>query len=207
MEAVDVRPHVPSDESDLGIPVEVGISTTKSLTKLANWASKKWKTKTGTVVDLVDPVKQEKLLRFADVGEIWGIGRQLKNRLQLMGINKGWDLATFDKKTVRRHFNIKVGKTSRELAGEYCHELTEDVTPKQMIACTRSFSQRVTPLDGLAQQSLRLLQTLQGNCGRKTSTRLACKYSCERALSIRMVCLMRDQSAFHWRIQASTRVT
>lgn len=134
---------------EVGIPVVVGISTTKSLTKLANWASKKWKAKTGAVVDLVDPAKQEKLLRYADVGEIWGIGRQLNKRLELMGINKAWDLATFDKKTVHRHFNINVEKTARELSGECCFELTEDVTPKQMIACTRSFSQRVKTLDGL----------------------------------------------------------
>lgn len=80
-----------------------------------------------------------------------------------MGINKGWDLATFDKKTVRRHFNINVEKTSRELAGEYCYELMEDVTPKQMIACTRSFSQRVTPLDGLRSA----VSTFVANASRK----------------------------------------
>lgn len=151
---------------EVGIPVGVGISTTKSLTKLANWASKKWTDKTGAVVDLVDPIKQEKLLRFADVGEIWGIGRQLKNRLQLMGINKAWDLATFDKKTVRRHFNINVEKTARELSGEYCYELAEDVTPKQMIACTRSFSQRVTTLDGLRSA----ISTFVSNASRKLRT-------------------------------------
>lgn len=148
---------------EVGIPVGVGISTTKSLTKLANWASKKWKDKTGAVVDLVDPIKQEKLLRFADVGEIWGIGRQLNKRLELMGITKAWHLATFDKKTVRRHFNINVEKTARELSGEYCYALEEDVVPKQMIACTRSFSQRVTTLDGLRSA----ISTFVANASRK----------------------------------------
>lgn len=148
---------------EVGIPVGVGISTTKSLTKLANWASKKWKAKTGAVVDLVDPVKQEKLLRFAGVGEVWGIGRQLTKRLQLMGINKAWDLATFDKKTVRRLFNINVEKTARELSGEYCYALEEDVVPKQIIACTRSFSERVTTLDGLRAA----ISTFVANASRK----------------------------------------
>ncbi len=148
---------------EVGIPVGVGISTTKSLTKLANWASKKWKVKTGAVVDLVDPAKQEKLLRFADVGEIWGIGRQLNKRLELMNIKKAWDLATFDKKTLRRHFNINVEKTARELSGEYCYALEEDVVPKQMIACTRSFSERVTTLDGLRSA----VSTFVANASRK----------------------------------------
>lgn len=148
---------------EVGIPVGVGISTTKSLTKLANWASKKWKAKTGAVVDLVEPAKQEKLLRFADVGEIWGIGRQLTKRLELLGINKAWDLATFDKKTLRRHFNINVEKTARELSGEYCYELEEDVAAKQMISCTRSFSQRVTTVDGLRTA----ISTFVANASRK----------------------------------------
>lgn len=151
---------------EVGIPVGVGISTTKSLTKMANWGCKKWKAKTGAVVDLVDPIKQEKLLRFADVGEVWGRGRQLNKRFELMNIKKAWDLATFDKKTVRRHFNINVEKTARELSGEYCYELEEDVTPKQIIACTRSFSQRVTTLDGLRSA----ISTFVANASRKLRT-------------------------------------
>ncbi|HBO3958493.1 translesion error-prone DNA polymerase V subunit UmuC [Pseudomonas aeruginosa] len=134
---------------EVGIPVGVGISTTKTLAKLANWSSKKWKAQTGAVVDLCCPVKQEKLLRYADVSEIWGIGRRLTTQLQSMGINKAWDLAAYDHRTLRKQFNINVERTSRELSGEYCMSLTEDVEPKQMIACTRSFSERVTSYQGL----------------------------------------------------------
>lgn len=39
---------------------------------MANWAAKKWKAKTGCVVLLTDPLRQEKLLRYAPVGEVWG---------------------------------------------------------------------------------------------------------------------------------------
>lgn len=134
---------------EVGIPVGVGISTTKTLTKLANWSSKKWKKKTGAVVDLVDPLKREKLLRYADVGEVWGIGSQLKTQLNAMGINKSWDLAQCDKKTLRKQFNINIERTARELAGESCLSLAVDTVPKQMIACTRSFSERVTEFHGL----------------------------------------------------------
>ncbi|WP_454869700.1 translesion error-prone DNA polymerase V subunit UmuC [Pseudomonas putida] len=148
---------------EVGIPVGVGISTTKSLAKLANWASKKWKAKTGAVVDLCDPVKQEKLLRYADVGEVWGIGRRLTTQLQAMNINKAWDLATYDPKTLRKQFNINVERTARELAGEYCMSLTEDVEPKQMIACTRSFSERVTDFHDLRTA----ISTFVANAARK----------------------------------------
>ncbi|WP_139199139.1 hypothetical protein [Pseudomonas panipatensis] len=129
---------------EVGIPVGVGISTTKTLAKLANWSSKKWKARTGAVVERCCPLKQEKLLRYTDVGEVWEIGRRLTTQLQGMGINKVWVLAKADHKTLRRQFNINVERTARELPGEYCMSLTEDVEPKQMIACTRSFSERVT---------------------------------------------------------------
>ena len=43
-----------------GIPVGVGISTTKTLAKLANHAAKTWQRQTGGVVDLRDPVRREK---------------------------------------------------------------------------------------------------------------------------------------------------
>jgi DNA polymerase V len=134
---------------EVGIPVGVGISTTKTLAKLANWSSKKWKAKTGAVVDLCDPIKQEKLLRYADVSEVWGIGKRLTTQLQSMGINKAWDLSQFDPKTLRRQLNINVERTARELSGESCLSLTEDVEPKQMIACTRSFSERVEDFHAL----------------------------------------------------------
>lgn len=148
---------------EVGIPVGVGISTTKTLAKLANWASKKWKARTGAVVDLCDPVKQEKLLRYADVGEVWGIGRRLTTQLQGMGINNAWDLSEFDPKTLRKQFNINVERTARELSGEYCMSLTEDVEPKQMIACTRSFSERVTDFHSLRSA----ISTFVANAARK----------------------------------------
>lgn len=129
-----------------GIPVGVGMSNTKTLAKLANWASKKWKVQTGAVVDLQCPIKQEKLLRFADVGEVWGIGRQMTQRLAHMNVTKAWDLATFDKKTLRKAFNVNIERTARELSGEQCMDLVTDLEPKQQIACTRSFGEKVTTL-------------------------------------------------------------
>lgn len=148
---------------EVGIPVGVGISTSKTLTKLANWSSKKWKEKTGAVVDLCDPAKQEKLLKYADVGEVWGVGRQLTTQLRAMGINKAWDLAKFDPKTLRRQFSINLERTARELSGESCMSLEDDVTPKQMIACTRSFSERLTEF-----QELRTaISTFVANASRK----------------------------------------
>jgi DNA polymerase V len=80
-------------QCNTGIPVCVGIAPTKTLAKLANYAAKKWH-KTGGILDLSNPIRREKLMRLVPVNKVWGIGRQTTKRLQLMGINSVYDLAT-----------------------------------------------------------------------------------------------------------------
>ncbi|WP_313479194.1 translesion error-prone DNA polymerase V subunit UmuC [Stutzerimonas kunmingensis] len=133
---------------EVGIPVGVGIAPTKTLAKLANWGAKKWKA-TGGVVDLQDPARQRRLLALADVGEVWGIGRQLSARLNAMGVTTALHLADYDRKTLRRIFSVNVERTARELSGERCFELEESPEPKKMIACTRSFGTRKFALQEL----------------------------------------------------------
>ena len=133
---------------EVGIPVGVGIAPTKTLAKLANWGAKKWPA-TGGVVDLRDPARQRRLLALAEVGEVWGIGRKISARLNTMGVSTALQLADYDRKTLRRMFNVNVERTARELAGEACFALEEGPEPKQMIACTRSFGERKHTLQEL----------------------------------------------------------
>jgi DNA polymerase V len=66
-----------------------------------------------------------------------------------MNIITAWDLAQQDAKSMRKLFSVVVEKTIRELRGEPCYGLEEGPEPKQMIACSRSFSERVTELEPL----------------------------------------------------------
>ncbi len=110
----------------IGLPVGVGIGPTKTLAKMANWAAKKWKAKTGCVVLLTDPLRQEKLLRYAPVGEVWGIGRRLSARLEAeLSIKTAWQLANADPKLLRRYFSVNVERTARELCGIPCFPFGE----------------------------------------------------------------------------------
>jgi len=133
---------------EVGIPVGVGIAPTKTLAKLANWGAKKWPA-TGGVVDLRDPARQRRLLALAEVGEVWGIGRRISARLNVMGVTTALQLADYDRKTLRRMFSVNAERTARELAGERCFELEDGPEPKQMIACTRSFGERKHSLQEL----------------------------------------------------------
>nr|MDT0253980.1 Y-family DNA polymerase [Endozoicomonas sp.] len=69
-----------------GLPIGVGISTTRTLAKLANYAAKKYRATEG-VVDLTSPVRQRRLMDITPVGEVWGVGRRIAKRLEAAGIH------------------------------------------------------------------------------------------------------------------------
>ncbi|VXC54640.1 Protein UmuC [Pseudomonas sp. 9AZ] len=126
---------------EIGMPVGVGISTTKTLAKLANWAAKKWKA-TGGVLDLTDPVRQEKLLRLAPVWEVWGVGHRSAAKLATLNISTAWDLAQFDAATLRKTFGVTMERTARELRGVSCIGFKQGPPPKQAICSSKMFGKR-----------------------------------------------------------------
>lgn len=130
---------------DVGMPVGVGISTTKTLAKLANWAAKKWKG-TGGVLDLTDPAHQEKLLRLAPVSEVWGVGRRSAAKLAALNIATAWDLARFDIGTLRKTFGVTMERTARELRGISCIGFNEGPPPKEAICSSKMFGKRQSEL-------------------------------------------------------------
>ena len=147
-----------------GITVCVGIAPTKTLAKMANHGAKKYPATEG-VVDLSDPLRQQRLMALLPVDEVWGIGRRLGLRLQQMGINSALDLANANPKHIRQHFSVVVERTVRELNGESCIELEEAPPTKKQIVCSRSFGERVTTLqemrEAICQHSARAAEKLR----------------------------------------------
>ncbi|MNF32196.1 DNA polymerase V subunit UmuC [compost metagenome] len=130
-----------------GIPVGVGIAGTKTLSKLANHAAKRWQRQTGGVVDITDPARRDKLLQACDVSEVWGIGRKMTQHLAEMSIRTAWELAQADPWTLRKQFSVVIEKTARELRGTPCLELEDVAPPKQEICCSRAFGKRLTTIE------------------------------------------------------------
>ena len=147
-----------------GITVCVGIAPTKTLSKLANHAAKKYPATQG-VVDLSNRQRQQRLMALLPVDEVWGIGRRLAARLQCMGINSALDLANANPKNIRQQFSVVVERTVRELNGESCIELEEAPPTKKQIVCSRSFGERVTTLqemrEAICQHSARAAEKLR----------------------------------------------
>lgn len=126
-----------------GLRVGVGIAPTKTLAKAANFAAKKWP-QLGGVVDLSDSERQRKLLARMPVAEVWGVGRRIAKTLTMMGIETALQLADSSTWVIRKHFNVVLERTVRELRGEPCLEMDECVPTKQQIICSRSFGHRIT---------------------------------------------------------------
>lgn len=126
------------------LTVGVGIAQTKTLAKLANHAAKQWQRQTGGVVDLSNVDKQRKLMAALSVDEVWGVGRRISKKLGAMGINTVLQLADTDIRFIRKHFNVVLERTVRELRGEPCLGLEEFAPVKQEIVCSRSFGGRIT---------------------------------------------------------------
>lgn len=126
------------------LTVGVGIAQTKTLAKLANHAAKQWQRQTGGVVDLSNLERQRKLMALLPVDEVWGVGRRISKKLEAMGIDTVLKLADTDIRFIRKHFNVVLERTVRELRGEPCLGLEEFAPVKQEIVCSRSFGGRIT---------------------------------------------------------------
>lgn len=129
--------------------VGVGIAPTKTLAKLANYAAKKYPGTKG-VVDLSQTERQRKLMALVPVEEVWGVGDRMSKKLHQLGINTALQLAESSTWVMRKHFNVVLERTVRELRGEPCLEL-EEVAAKQQIVCSRSFGTRITDYNEMRQ--------------------------------------------------------
>ncbi|EOY3722897.1 Y-family DNA polymerase [Klebsiella michiganensis] len=133
------------------LTVGVGIAQTKTLAKLANHAAKQWQRQTGGVVDLSNLERQRKLMSLLPVNEVWGVGRRISKKLESMGIDTVLKLADTDIHFIRKHFNVVLERTVRELRGEPCLGLEEFAPVKQEIVCSRSFGGRITEYQEMRQ--------------------------------------------------------
>jgi DNA polymerase V len=124
----------------VGIPVCVGIAETKTLAKLANHCAKKGFAGEEGVCDFGRLTSGElsRLFSGIEVGEVWGVGRQLTRKLGDMRIVTVEDLRQADAKTLRDRFSVVLERTVAELNGVACIEIEHDVPNKQQIMSSRS---------------------------------------------------------------------
>ncbi|WP_111414574.1 Y-family DNA polymerase [Billgrantia lactosivorans] len=122
-----------------GIPVCVGVAPTRTLAKFANRAAKKIPAYRGVCVLQAGTAETKALLQRFELGDLWGVGQRLVERLAVIGIRTGWDLAQADPKRIRRSFSVTLERTALELRGISCIEMNDFHEPRQRIMTSRSF--------------------------------------------------------------------
>jgi len=133
-----------------GIPVSVGVASTKVLSKVANRLAKKDKKGTKGVMILETPEQQMEALVKTAVEDIWGVGNAGAQKLHMFNINTAWDLRNMSEEWARKNLGGVVGvRLVKELKGTPCIEMKDPLTTKKMIATTRMFGRAVYQLHEL----------------------------------------------------------
>ncbi|WP_218059477.1 Y-family DNA polymerase [Gilliamella sp. App4-10] len=140
---------------DTGIPVSIGIASTRTLAKVANHIAKKQTSYLGVCYLANDSALLTETLKQFTVGEVWGVGRCIAEKLQTLGIHTAWDLRQANTKQIRQQFSVVLEHTVLELQGASCIELDDVSTPKQNIMTSRSFGQLTGELFDL-QEAIRV---------------------------------------------------
>ncbi|MDL2322724.1 Y-family DNA polymerase [Bacteroidales bacterium OttesenSCG-928-A17] len=126
----------------IGIPVSVGVASTKTLAKIANKFAKKYTGyKSVCIIDTEE--KRVKALQKTEVGDVWGIGRRHTKRLLDMGVQTAYDFTLLNQSWVRKHMTIVGERTWRELHGEPCIKMETIQPDKQSIMVSRSFGKMI----------------------------------------------------------------
>ncbi len=127
-----------------GLPVSIGISSTKTLSKLANHIAKKNASFKGVCnLNVMDEDTLDAWMSHIPVSDVWGVGRSLTPKLNQLDIMSVLDLKHADPDYIRQQFSIVLEKTVRELNGTMCIELQDAEEPNKEIMVSRSFGRRV----------------------------------------------------------------
>jgi len=128
-------------EHAVGIPVSIGVSSTKTQAKYANRLAKKaglpiildnnwWQDKAGTVL----------------LQDIWGVGGQLLRRYRDASLNTVFDLYQCPRPRLDSLFGIAGLRLQAELSGQIMHSVSVKKTLPKSVTSTRSFKESVSDI-------------------------------------------------------------
>ena len=133
-----------------GIPVSIGIASTKTLTKVANHIAKDDESLEG-VCSLIQHENLDQVLEDTNVSDVWGVGRQLSKKLIANGIFNAKLLKNCEDAWVRKMMSVNGLKTVSELREISCLDLEETSATRKSCCTTRSFGKPLVNLDDIEQ--------------------------------------------------------
>ena len=146
-----------------GIPVSVGIAPSKALAKIANKIAKKYVEKTQGVYCIDTEDKRIKALKWTAIGDVWGIGRQHRKRLEELGVHNALQFTHLPDAWIQKHMSVLGLRLKKDLLGLPFIQLEEMQPPKKGIATTRSFEGTLTNFTELEER----ISTFATSCAEK----------------------------------------
>ena len=153
-----------------GIPTCVGIAPTKALSKVANKIARSNLKQSKGICVIDSDENRIKALKWTKIGNVWGIGRRLKKRLQAKGVETAYDFTKLPSDWILKNFSIVEWRLQKDLQGISKIPL-EEVSSKKMIATTRSFEYTYSDIDNVKER----ISTFATSCAEKLRTQ---KSSC-----------------------------
>ncbi|MCS3860575.1 DNA polymerase V [Salinibacter ruber] len=129
----------------IGVPIRIGIGSTKTLAKVADENAKARKRAgwgKGTYVCPPEP-KLEELLQCVPVGDVWGIGSAHEEKLRGKGVATAASFRALPDPWIRSEMTVVGLRTAWELRGRSCLDLELVRPDRKTLVRSRSFGERV----------------------------------------------------------------
>lgn len=124
---------------EVDVPVSIGLSTSKTLAKLASDKAKKT-----NGLYIIGSRKIEKELKNTSIDEVWGIGKNISLLLKQNGIYDSWKLVSQTDEWLKSKISIKAVELKHELLGETVSKVDNSEKIPQSIQDTSSFREFTT---------------------------------------------------------------
>ena len=125
-----------------GIPVSIGVASTKTLCKVANRFAKKYSGYQGVcIIDTEE--KRIKALQKTVISDVWGIGRSYAAILNSHGVYSAYEFTLKPRSWVRKYLSVVGERLWCELQGEPCI-ITDMPEVKKQSLNSRTFGRPIT---------------------------------------------------------------
>ena len=145
-----------------GIPMSLGIASTKTLAKIANKFAKKYPAYNRVcIIDTEE--KHLKALQLTEIGDVWGIGGRQAAKLEKQGVKTAYDFIQLSEAWVRKEMTVTGERTWKELRGISCIRMESIPPAKKQICTSRSFGKMISDIDTM----IEAIATHASTCAKK----------------------------------------
>ncbi len=147
----------------VGIPVSIGVGTTRTLAKVASHIAKKERQDSGRCYILHSPEDIKERLSSLPPRDVWGIGRKVSLKLKEFNIQTAYEFSQLPNHWVRSRFSVVGERTWMELNGISCADIHNVDGERQSITVSRTFGKEITDYSGLSEA----IATFSSSCAMK----------------------------------------